>query len=39
MFNYKFKSDMTHWTYNVEANAFVVKSKEKIPKGEEVLLL
>ena len=36
MFNFKYKSDMTHWVYNEETKGFVVKAKEEIKAGEEV---
>ncbi len=36
MFNYKYKSDMTHWTYSGDAKAFIVRSKVPIKAGEEV---
>jgi hypothetical protein len=38
MFNYKYHSDMTHWTYNEEAQGFVVKAKENILAGQEVFI-
>jgi len=38
MFNYKYKSGMTHWTYNTEMKAFVVRAKENINAGEEIFV-
>lgn len=38
MFNYKYHSDMTHWTYSPERQGFVVKSKENIHVGEEIFV-
>lgn len=28
---------MTHWTYSAEAQAFIVKAKENIKIGDEVI--
>ena len=39
MFNFKYKSDMTHWVYNEETKGFVVKAKEDIKVGEEVFFI
>lgn len=36
MFNYKFKSDMTHWTFSEEKKSFVIKAKDNIKRGEEI---
>jgi histone-lysine N-methyltransferase SETD3 len=36
MFNFKYQSDMTSWTYSDERRGFVVKAKEDIKKGEEI---
>ncbi len=38
MFNYKYKSDMTHWTYSAELKAFVVRAKDTIKPGEEIFV-
>eukprot|EP00826_Nyctotherus_ovalis_P044564 TRINITY_DN4819_c0_g1_i1.p2 TRINITY_DN4819_c0_g1~~TRINITY_DN4819_c0_g1_i1.p2 ORF type:complete len:196 (-),score=52.04 TRINITY_DN4819_c0_g1_i1:424-1011(-) len=38
MFNYKYMSDMTHWTFSAESNAFVIKSKYPIKAGEEIFV-
>lgn len=38
MFNYKYKSDMTHWTFSTETNSFVIKAKHLIKTGEEIFV-
>lgn len=38
MFNYKYMSDMTHWTFSAESSAFVIKSKHAIKAGEEIFV-
>ena len=37
MFNYKYKSSMTYWTYNPSAQGFIVLAKEDIVPGQEVV--
>ena len=39
MFNFRYLSDMTHWSYSEELNGFVVKAKKEIKAGEEVFNL
>ena len=36
MFNYKYKSDMTHWSFSTETNSFHIKAKENIELGSEI---
>ncbi len=36
MFNYKYQSSMTHWTYDEASEGFVVRAKEDIDRGKEV---
>ena len=36
MFNFKYQSDMTSWTYSDERKGFLVKAKEDIKEGEEI---
>lgn len=36
MFNYKYRSNMTHWTYDELSAGFVVRTKENIKAGEEI---
>jgi len=36
MFNYKYKSNMTYWTYDELSKGFVVRAKENIKAGEEI---
>jgi hypothetical protein len=36
MFNYKYKCDMTNWSFSEEKQRFVVTACEDIKKGEEV---
>lgn len=38
MFNYKWKTDMTKWKYDDDAEAFTVVANEDVPRGEEVYL-
>ena len=38
MFNYKYMSDMTHWTFSTETNSFVIKAKHPIKAEEEVFV-
>ena len=39
MFNYKYMSNMTYWTYDETRHGFVVKAKEDIARGKEVFVL
>lgn len=38
MFNFKYQSDMTFWTYSQEQNGFVVRCKYPVAKGEEIFV-
>ena len=38
MFNYKYKSDMTHWTYAADLKSFVVRAKDVIKPGDEIFV-
>ena len=38
MFNYKYKSKMTHWAFNEESNSFIVKAQEFIQEGSEIFV-
>jgi hypothetical protein len=38
MFNYKYKSKMTHWVFNEESDSFVVIAQEFIQAGSEIFV-
>ena len=38
MFNYKYKTDMTHWSFSVEDGTFIVKARNYIPAGSEIFV-
>jgi hypothetical protein len=36
MFNFRYRSDQTHWSYSAEKQGFIVDSKEDIKAGSEI---
>ena len=38
MFNYKYGSDMTNWSFDPKLNSFIVKAKTLIKPGEEIFV-